>query len=261
MRTKIKFEVAPEFMELESWISQMRENFSGSGETIFKLRNEVKVFKINNYKLNVKAFKIPNPINRFVYVSFRGSKAARSYRYARKFRSLGIDTPMAVGFIEYTENGLLTNSYYVSLHLDCNYTLREVIDFHFEIRDDILRQWVRFTYDKLHKNGIFHLDYSPGNTLITESDGQYQFWVIDLNRMIFGEVAFEKGLSNFCQLRIDHSTLELIGREYALLRGENPAKAVKIIVDYEIKRAAKLEKKDRLKHILKWVFRRGHAGI
>jgi hypothetical protein len=113
----------------------------------------------------------------------------------------------------------------------------------------------------LHNNGIFHLDYSPGNTLITNSNGQYQFWVVDLNRMVFGEVAFEKGLSNFCQLRIDHSTLELIGREYAILRGENPTKAVKIIVDYDRKRAAKLKKQDRMKDILKWVFRSGRDEI
>lgn len=260
MSEKIKYEIAPEFRELESWISQLPSNFSRSGETIFKLRNEVKVFNIGNYQLNVKAFKVPNLINRFVYVYFRGSKAARSYSHARKFLSLDIATPTAVGFVECTKNGLLTKSYYISLHLSYNYTLREVLDFQVELRDEILRQWVRFTYDKLHKNGIFHLDYSPGNTLISKTDGQYQFSVVDLNRMTFGPISFEKGLSNFCLLGVDHATLGLISSEYASLRGENPAKAAKIIVKIDRKRFTNIEKREHLKDILKRNFRSGRDG-
>ena len=260
MSEKIKYEIAPEFRELETWISQLPSNFSRSGETIFKLRNEVKVFNIGNYQLNVKAFKVPNLINRFVYVHFRESKAARSFSYARKFLALGIATPTAIGFVECTKNGLLTNSYYISLHLNYNYTLREVLDFQVELRDEILRQWVRFTYDKLHKNGIFHLDYSPGNTLITKEDKQYQFSVVDLNRMTFGSISFEKGLSNFCLIGVDHTTLGLIAREYALLRGENPAKAAKIIVDIYRRGGANLKKLEYLKDILQRIFRSGRDG-
>jgi hypothetical protein len=257
MSEKIKYEIAPEFGELEPWIGQLPSNFSRSGETIFKLRNEVKVFNVGNYQLNVKAFKVPNLINRFVYVYFRGSKAARSYRYARKFLSLGIATPKAIGFVECTKNGLLTKSYYISLHLRYNYSLREALDFQVELRDEVLRQWVRFTYNKLHKNGIFHLDYSPGNTLITKTDGQFQFNIVDLNRMTFGPISFKKGLSNFCRLEVDHTTLGLIGREYALLRGENSEKAAKNIVDIYRKGGTNLKKREYLKDIFKWMFRSG----
>jgi len=251
MREKITYEIAPEFRELELWISQLPADFSSSGETIFKLRNEVKVFNVGNYKLNVKAFKVPNLINRFVYVHLRGSKAARSYKYARKFFQLDVPTPTAVGFVECTKNGLLTSSYYVSIHLNYNYSLREVLDFNVELRDEILKQWVRFTYEKLHKNGIFHLDYSPGNTLITNTDGQYDFSIVDLNRMTFGPISFEKGLSNFCQLWVDHSTLRLVGREYALLRGENPEEAAKIIIEIFRKGGKKNKKIEFFKAIHK----------
>lgn len=259
MSEQIKYEIAPEFRELESWISQLPSNFSRSGETIFKLRNEVKVFNIGNYQLNVKAFKVPNLINRFVYVYFRGSKAARSYSYARKFLSLDIATPMAVGFVECTKNGLLTNSYYISLHLSYNYTLREVLDFQVELRDEILRQWVRFTYEKLHKNGIFHLDYSPGNTLITKKNGLYHFSVVDLNRMTFGQINFGKGLSNFCRLGVDPATLRLIGREYALLRGENPEKAAKMIVDIFQKDDTNLVRLKQVKDTFIRIFKSGRG--
>jgi len=257
MSEKIRCEIAPEFRELESWISQLPSNFSRSGETIFKLRNEVKVFNVGNYLLNVKSFKIPNLINRIVYVYFRGSKAARSYRYARKFLNLGIATPTAIGFVDCTKNGLLTNSYYISLHLNYNYSLREALNFEVQLRDKILRQWVYFTYDKLHKNGILHLDYSPGNTLITNTDEQFEFNIVDLNRMAFGPIDFKKGLSNFCRLEVDQKTLGLIGREYALMRDENPEKAEKKIVAIYRKGGTNLKKREYLKDIFKWMFRSG----
>ena len=127
MGIKIKYKVSTEFMDLETWVSQLHSNFPHSGESIFKYRNEVKVFSVGDYELNVKAFKIPNLINRFVYIYIRGSKAARSYRYARKFLALGIATPAAVGYVECTSFGLLRESYYVSVHYKNEFTLREVL--------------------------------------------------------------------------------------------------------------------------------------
>ena len=175
MTNQIKYQIAPEYRELESWINQLNSNFAGSGETIFKSRNEVKVFTVGDYLLNVKAFRIPNLINRFVYVYFRGSKAARSFSYARKLIALGIDTPAAVGYVECLKWGLLRKSYYVSIHFKYEFTLREVLNYQVADHDTILRQWVRFTYEQLHKNNIFHLDYSPGNTLICRKDNGYVF--------------------------------------------------------------------------------------
>jgi hypothetical protein len=133
--------------------------------------------------------------------------------------------------------------------------------FEVELRDEILRQWVRFTYEKLHKNGIFHLDYSQGNTLITKTDdGKYEFSIVDLNRMTFGPISFEKGLSNFCRLGVDRSTLELIAREYALLRHENSAKAAKSIVIINRKSGENLKKREYFKVLLSRVFKSGRDG-
>ena len=136
---KIKYVVAPEFMELESWISQLHLSFSGTGETIFKSRNEVKIFNVGKFQLNVKSFKIPNFINRFVYVYFRGSKAARSYHYARKFFALGIATPAAAGYLECIRFGLLRESYYISRHYNYEFTLREVLNYKVADHDEILK--------------------------------------------------------------------------------------------------------------------------
>jgi len=260
MSTKIKYEIAPEFGELETWISQLPEEFSRSGETIFKSRNEVKVFTVGNFQLNVKAFKIPNIINRFAYVYFRGSKAARSYRYARKFLSLGIATPMAIGYVDCIENGLLRESYYVSVHYRNEFTLREVLNYQVADHDAILRQWVRFTYENLHRNNIFHLDYSPGNTLICRKGNEFDFQIVDLNRMRFGPIDFARGLCNFRQLDTDRQTLELLAAEYASLCHKDAGKAMKILIDYDRKNKESRIRHGKFKKLIGSVFRSGRVA-
>jgi len=257
MNRKIKYEVAPEFGELKTWISQLPLNFSSSGETIFKSRNEVKVFTVGKYQLNVKAFKIPNLFNRFVYVYFRGSKAARSFRYARKFLSLDIATPAAIGYVDCIEGGLLSNSYYISIHYKNEFTLREVLNYQVADHDAILRQWVRFTYENLHQNNIFHLDYSPGNTLICRTENGFDFQIVDLNRMSFGHIDFEKGLFNFRQLDTDRQTLELLAAEYASLCHKDAGKAMKILIDFDRKNKASRSRHGRIKKLIRSVFRFG----
>ena len=255
---KVKCEIAPEFRELEEWISQLPTNFSRAGETIFKSRNEVKVFSEGNFRINVKAFKVPNLINRIVYVYFRGSKAARSYRYARKFMATGVATPAAIGYIDCIDKGLLKESFYASVHYDYEFTLREVLNYQVADHDAILRDWVRFTYEQLHLNNIFHLDYSPGNTLICKKDNGYEFKIVDLNRMSFGPISFERGLYNFRQLSTNRQTLELLASEYALLCHKDAGKAMKVLIALDQQNKASRRRHDKFKKLIRLVFKFGH---
>lgn len=260
MTQKIKYKLAPGYESLDTWIRNLPEYFPDNGESIFKSRNEVKIFNVGEYRLNVKAFKVPNWINRLAYVYLRGSKAERSYDYACKFLSLDVPTPKAVGFVECLSHGLLGRSYYVSLHCDNDFTLREVLRYQVSDHDEILRQWVKFTYQKLHLNNIYHLDYSPGNTLIKKVDGRYEFNIVDLNRMSFREIDFEKGLQNFRQLDTDRQTLQLLASEYASLRGRDAGKAMRILINYDLKNKRSRHRHASIKQTLKSIFRFGRAA-
>jgi hypothetical protein len=256
---RINYQIEPGFEHLEDWIRNLPEFFTDNGESIFKSRNEVKIFAVGEFQLNVKAFKVPNWINRFAYVYLRESKAARSYNYARNFELLDIPTPKAVGYLECLSGGHLADSYYISLHFQHDYTLREVLNYKVPERDEILRQWTRFTYQKLHLNNIYHLDYSPGNTLIRKSDSTYEFSIIDLNRMSFRKINFKKGLRNFRQLDTDSQTLQLLASEYAKLRGEDAVKAFSILTDYDKKNKLSRQRCGSLKKAIKSFFKSGHA--
>jgi hypothetical protein len=231
--SKIQWEIAPGYEALEGWVKTLPERFNHDGTTIFKDRNEVKVFEEQGFELNVKAFKLPNLVNRYVYVYLRGSKAARSFQNAQRFLAYGASTPAPVAWVECLDGGKLRESYYVSLNFKTDFDLRVVLNSKVGDSENILVQWVRFTWSKLHKNGIYHLDYSPGNTLIRQVEEDYQFAVVDLNRMKFIPVGFEKGIQNFRQLDTNEDNLRLIASEYAALCGEPAEKAIALLIGYD----------------------------
>jgi len=248
---KIHYSIAPGFEKLENWVKDLPDYFPVNGVTVFKDRNEVKVFSESGFELNVKSFKLPNLVNRFAYVYLRGSKAARSFQNASRFLASGAATPAPVGYLDCIVHGQLAESFYVTLNYPHECTLREVLNNKVPDKENILRQWVHFTWEKLHKNGIFHQDYSPGNTLIQQAGGSYNFAVVDLNRMKFTVVDFELGIQNFRQLDTNEQTLRLIATEYAGLCGVPAEKAVALLLSYDQKNKEFRRRKGKFKKMFK----------
>lgn len=246
---KMHYKIAPGFENLESWIQHLPSLFPSSGVTIFKDRNEVKIFEVSGLELCVKSFKRPNLVNRFAYVYLRGSKAARSFLHARRFLDAGASTPMPVACLDCISTGQLAASFYVTLNYPHEFTLREVLNNKTADRENLLRLWVRFTRSKLHEQGIFHQDYSPGNTLIQPVEGGYNFAVVDLNRMKFTTVDFELGIQNFRQLDTNEQTLRLIASEYASLCGVSADKAIALLLGYDQKNKDFRKRKGQLKKL------------
>ena len=84
--------------------------------------------------------------------------------------------------------------------------------------------------------------------------------IIDLNRMSFRKIDFEKGLQNFRQLDTDRQTLQLLASEYALLRGKDTGKAMQMLIDYDLKNKRSRHRHASIKQTLKSIFRFGRAA-
>lgn len=188
----------------------------GSGK-----RNTIKIVKTDDFNLNIKSFKIPNLINQVVYNSIRKSKARRSFEYAHSLIDLSVGTPTPLAYFEQSDHGLLKNSYYLSEHLDYDISYRHLTnDFEYPNYEGILRLFTRFTYD-LHEKQVHFLDHSPGNTLIKKKGNDYDFYLVDLNRMKFEVMDFHMRIKNFARLTIHQSMVEIMSDEYAKLIGRN----------------------------------------
>lgn len=211
-------------------------------------RNIIKTVSVNDLKLNIKAFKKPNTVNKLIYKFFRKSKAQRSFEYANKLLKLGVGTPTPIAYFEYSSPFLFGKSFYVSEHLDCDLTYRELTkDFNIPNYDAILRAFTRFTYG-LHQKNIHFLDHSPGNTLIKKVGSEYHFYLVDLNRMNFVPMDFDTRIKNFSKLTIHKSMVEVMSDEYAKCSGEDYDKIFNIMWKETQAFQEKFHKKIRLKN-------------
>lgn len=252
------FEVNPGFKNVTDKVKSIFRNFDEKG-TDFMVgeRNKIKIFEADGIKINVKSFKIPNKINQFVYKYFRKSKARRSFEFAGILLQKGIGTPAPVAFEENFDFFGLQRSFYASLHQDYDLTFRELVEIKdFPDEENILRQFTRFSY-KMHEAGIEFKDHSPGNTLIKKTgDGQYQFYLVDLNRMNFHD-SMSTGLrmKNLSRLTPKKEMVRIMSDEYASVSGENPEKLFELLWDYTSKFQSKYHRKLNAKAKLKSIFK------
>ncbi len=214
-------------------------------------RNVIKIINLDGVDLNIKAFKVPNFINKIVYNFFRKSKAQRSFEYAKKLLELGVGTPAPIAYYEFKSILFFGRSFYISEQLDCDLTYRELTkDFNIPDYDAILRAFTRFTYT-LHEKEINFLDHSPGNTLIKKNNDSYDFFLVDLNRMQFGPMDFETRIKNFARLTIHKSMVEVMSDEYAKCSGEDFNKIFNLMWHETEVFQEKFHRKKRLKKKLK----------
>ena len=129
-----------------------------------------------------------------------------------------ISTPFPIAYIENTNALGLTTSYYISKHVTYDFDFRDLIHKPlFPNRKEILKQFTVFTF-KLHENHINFLDHSPGNTLIVEKpEKQYDFYLIDLNRMRFETMDFNKRMHNFRRLWLSKTMMKIMSETYSKL--------------------------------------------
>lgn len=210
-------------------VLEIIDDFGHSGKTFWKKRNTIKIFEVDHDMWNVKSFQVPHLVNRFAYKYVRKSKARRSFEHAQVLLKKGILTPNPIGYVEYSEAIGLTNSFYISQNLSYDYDFGVVLDSGFSDKENLLNQFTDFTF-QLHENDIHHFDHSKGNTLICETaEGQYDFYLIDLNRMRFEEMTYEKRIDNFNRLSLTPDMIKIVGRKYAALINQDENKVIKDI--------------------------------
>lgn len=234
-------------------VKHIINNFKTEGEAFGEAaRNVIRLFTINKTLVNVKSFKIPNLINQIAYRFFRKSKAQRSFEYAQHLEKLNIGTPKPIAYFEETTFLLFKSSYYVSEHLQADLTYRELTkNLDYPNHTEILKAFTRFTF-RLHENNIEFLDHSPGNTLIKLNEGDYQFYLVDLNRMNFKTLSLEERIKNFARLTPNKQMVEVMSEEYARLINKPKEEIFQKMWQYTSDFQEKFHRKKRLKKRLKF---------
>lgn len=247
--------IFPTYSNIKTIIASSIENFHSTGELfVAGRRNTIKLFKVDeSLTLNIKSFRKPILINRIIYKYFRKSKARRSYEYASVLLKNDIGTPKPIAFKENSNFVGLQDSYYVCEHIFCDLTYRELVETDYPDGENILRQFVHFTY-KMHKNGIEFKDHSPGNTLISNNnDGTYSFYLVDLNRMNFHlTMPFETRMKNLSKITPKKEMVAIMSNEYAKISGEDETLVFNAMWQFTQDFQFRFHRKKRLKKKLKF---------
>lgn len=246
----MRITIHPKYQNQEKAIIQLVTAFFEEGDLIVKgSRNMIKSNVLANEKVNIKFFQKPGFVKSVIYSFFRKTKAKRSFDYANYLLAHNIPTPFPIAYVEERNAfGLLGNSFYICQQIDYDFTIRELIhNPRFPERTVILEQFTDFTY-KMHEANINFLDHSPGNTLIVkEENSQYQFYLIDLNRMKFENLSIEKRMDNFKKMWLSKQMVQIIAKRYAQLSQQSEAQLLALLMDKTQQFKRKITRKKFLK--------------
>ncbi|MDR2499330.1 MAG: tyrosine protein kinase [Tannerellaceae bacterium] len=220
--------IHPKFRSFEAAISEILKRFDQQGRLLYSGRNTIKVVDMPPYTINIKRFKRPHIFNRIAYTFLRKSKCERAYLHSEQIIRRGFNTPQPVACFIMTQCGLMSDSFYLSIHENYPRNMYEFGQGGIAEREDIIKAFARYTA-ALHEARIFHRDYSPGNILFEVRDARCEFCLVDTNRMSFGKVSIAKGCSAFAALWGDEAIFNLIANEYADARKADAFKCRRLI--------------------------------
>lgn len=211
----------------KDFIQQLPETFSGSGRILHNVRNQIRVYELNGQEVNVKKFCIPPIVNRILYsLGLRTPKAKTTFLNAEAIVKRGFQTPKPYGYVIERNAGLINYSYFVSEQMqDFQAMSHECTD------KELTRALAKYTAD-LHKAGLMHRDYNPGNILYREDNGNYSFALVDINRFRIQNkpISLYYSVCNLMQPFQDDGMLAFFVSEYAKHREINVKLATRYVL-------------------------------
>ncbi|HEY0273571.1 MAG TPA: lipopolysaccharide kinase InaA family protein [Chitinophaga sp.] len=246
----VHIEVAAHYEFLREYVSQIPARFNQLGTAVHDARNIIRIDLQDNVKLVIKSYRQIYIFNRFFYANVVPSKAKRAYLYAKKLINKGFQTPEPIAYIECVNKGLMRDSYFVSTYIDYQ-PLRDIYQMPREEALKVLDQLAALTWH-LHEEGIYHKDYSIGNILFKKNEqGNYDFSLVDNNRMKFTKGSFADRMKNLRRLDLPLPMLAYFCQQYANSSGENDLLSLSTMLNYRKHRIVYRSRKDRVKHLFR----------
>ncbi len=222
MKTIIKVNPSyPQMAGLAEYLAT--DGIPPKSEIIYKGRNRIYTFVYEGIETNIKAFRTPGAVKSVIYGAME-SKAKRSYDNSLRLLRMGFNVPEPLAYVEIHDGPRLKESYYVCRQLHA----RDVRCWENIPGNESLVRAVALELSELHKAGVWHKDFSPGNVLYTGNDREgYRLYLIDVNRMQFGVKSRRSLMDNFRAINIIPEETERLARYYAGYMGLDPDRTAK----------------------------------
>lgn len=221
MRRKII--INPDYCYLEAFVKALPDEFDAlaGAEVLRDIRNVTKAVDVAGERIVIKSYRHISPLNSLLYGTLRDSKAVRAYKYAERLIRLGVATPQPVAVIDTSRKGRLRDSFFISIYSD--YKSAEMVNSYPDDGESLcpLMDSVAAFILRLHECGVLHQDLNISNILFRRrADGEYDFQIIDINRMKFKRRLSERErIVNFKSLSCSPASYAYILHQYAKLSG------------------------------------------
>jgi hypothetical protein len=209
--------INPKYFELEGFIKAIPYIFSTFGEMVHDGKNVIKTFKVNGTLINVKSFKVPIFLNKIVSKYLRKSKSERSYDYAHMLLDRGVNTPEPIAYIDISENGLFTQSYYVSIHEEMDGAVKDFYNESIKGNKSLVEAYERYTAF-LHRRGISYKNYSLANIMYKKVNSGYEFYLIGLDKIKLKRINLFNNYRKIIHIKVDEKIQEFVASRYAFKR-------------------------------------------
>lgn len=229
--------IATAYQDKAAALENLIRTFDTEGEVLHSGRNEVRLMQLDGEPVVVKRFARLSGFKSIIYTFFRKNKAQRAFEYGEELLRRGFLTPQPIAFFALKPGGLISDTFYICKPTDWS-SLEGLLTSSEEFDHQLAAAYARFVA-KMHDAGILHKDMNPGNTRYQcadngaeKAEGEYQFQVIDINRMKITEPG---GLTKAeCMENLTHfwwlsPLYRYILDEYAAARGWTAADKAKAI--------------------------------
>ncbi|MFY0256163.1 lipopolysaccharide kinase InaA family protein [Chitinophaga sp. 30R24] len=245
----VRIALAPQYEFLRGYIQEIPISFNLMGNVIHDSRNVIRVDTQHNIKLVIKSYQHIYLFNRFCYATLRPSKAKRAFIHAKRLIDNGFMTPEPIAYIECIEGYQLRDSYFICAYTDYH-QLQDMFGLPATEQQHILNRLAGFTY-RLHQRNIYHKDYSVSNILYKKNGDEYDFELVDNNRIKFSRESFDYRMKNLRRLDLPLSLLSFFCLQYAEVSGENDLLALATLLSYRKNRLINVYRKTKMKQLLR----------
>ena len=142
----------PKYQHLREYLEHIDEHFA-HGRELHRGRNLLRTLQVDGLTLVVKRYGKMPLTNRLATRLYKSPKAKNAYVKSLLLKERSFESPEPVAFVTIRENWLNSQTYFVCLHSNYRYSMKDIDTLDPDFREEVTQSFARYAA-QLHRNGF-----------------------------------------------------------------------------------------------------------